>query len=333
MLRFRDFRKDTDTRDNYAEIRLGADDFIYPYFVVDGQDIVEAIPGIKGAYKMSIDQLITDLEHTISLGIKDIILFGLVDTSLKDNTASAAYADENLIARAVKAIKRHYSSVKVYTDVCVCAYMSHGHCGVVRGGHINNDDTLPLLARTAVSHALAGADFVVPSAMMDGQVEVIRKALNQHGKYSTRILSSGVKYSSNFYTPFREFTGIVPTQGDRQTYQIDFRTNQQALGEAWSDIAEGADSILVSPAHTYLDVISKIKASFPSTNVSAFHTSGEYMTIVAAAQAGIVHEHAALNEILTAIKRAGANKIISYYAKIFMQQQFNTGQILYDYYI
>lgn len=332
MFRFREYRKDQETRDNYAEVRLSANDFIYPYFVVEGENIMEEIPGIRGMYKFSIDQLIENMEHTVSLGIRDVLLFGLIENSQKDNTASAALAENSLIVRAIKAVKQSFSSIRIYADVCICEYMSHGHCGVVSKGKIDNDATLPILAQIATSYALAGADFVAPSAMMDGQVEAIRQNLNKNGKYSTKIFSFAVKYASNFYLPFRNATQITSSQGDRKSYQLDYRTTDQSIGEAWMDKYEGADWVVIQPAHTYLDVIARIKTSFPNINVAAYHTSGEYMSIVAAAQAGILDEYQAFSEILTAIKRAGASKIVSYYAKNYLQHQYKNSE-LYEYYI
>lgn len=333
MFRFRDFRKDEETREHYAEVSLAAANFIYPYFVTPGINKVVEIPGFDDVYVFTIDQLLVDIEDTIAIGIKNIYLFGIVPPDRKDTVGTAAYEEGNLIQQAIRAIKNRFPQVRIFTDVCLSAYTSHGHSGLVANGKIDNDSTLPLLAKMALGHSQAGADFVCPTAMMDGQVESIRKHLNLAGKYSTGILSCSVKYASSFHEPYSRGTGQNVPSADRKSYQVDYRNLQQVTGEVWVDVAEGADWIMVNPAHTYLDVIYRLKSSLPSTPLVAFHSSGEYMAIKAAAKAGILHEQTAFGEVLTAIKRAGATMIISYYAKKYIAQQFNSKTIVNDFMI
>jgi porphobilinogen synthase len=251
------------------------------------------------------------------LGIKSILLFGVIDDKEKDENGTAAYLPGNLVSAAVKAIKAQYPFLTVVTDVCLCGYTSHGHCGVIHNNEIMNDSTLPLLAQMALKHAEAGADYVAPSAMMDGQVEAIRTLLDAKGFSSTKILAYSAKYSSVFYGPFRDAAQSAPSFGDRKTYQMDYRSIGQAIGEVAADIAEGAEWVMVKPAHTYLDIIQRVKSNFPEVPLVAYQVSGEYMMIKAAAKAGYINEELAMLEALTAIKRAGADFIISYYAKDF----------------
>jgi porphobilinogen synthase len=241
----------------------------------------------------------------------------VIDEQLKDDKGSAAYSAGNLIERAVKAIKNQYPLVIVFTDICLCGYTSHGHCGLISGHEIDNDSTLPLLARMAATHASAGADFVAPSAMMDGQVEAIRGHLIEKGLQQTKILSYSAKYASAFYGPFRDAAHSAPSFGDRKTYQMDYRTIKQPIDAVATALSEGADWVMVKPAHTYLDIIQRVKTNFPEATLVAYQVSGEYMMIKASAKAGYTDEHQAMIEALTAIKRAGADFIISYYAKQF----------------
>lgn len=315
MKRFRDLRKDQNTRDKYAEVKLKPNDFIYPYFVVDGQRKREPIQSLHNVYRYSVDELIQDLEETMSLGINKTLLFGVIDESLKNESGTASCSPDNLVSRAVKAIKQKFPELLVFTDVCLCGYTSHGHCGLIRQKKVDNDTTLPLLAQMAITHAEAGADFVAPSAMMDGQVEAIRNSLNSGGYLDTKILSYSAKYASGFYGPFRDAAQSAPSFGDRRSYQMDYRTIGQATDEVAADLAEGADWIMIKPAHTYLDIIYRAKSLFPEAPLVAYQVSGEYMMIKAAADAGLLDERIAMTEVLTAIKRAGANYIITYYAK------------------
>lgn len=317
MKRFRELRTDAETRNKYAEVQLNTSDIIYPYFVVEGTAIKQPIASLHGISRFSIDELLVDIEETVSLGINAILLFGVVNDQEKDENGTAAYLPGSLVAEAVKAIKAKYPEITVITDVCLCGYTSHGHCGIIHNNEILNDSTLPLLAQMALRHAEAGADFVAPSAMMDGQVEAIRSLLDTKGFTKTRILSYSAKYSSGFYGPFRDAAQSAPSFGDRKTYQMDYRTSSQAIGEVAADIEEGAAWVMVKPAHSYLDIIQRIKSTFPETPLVAYQVSGEYMMIKAAAQAGYLNEEQAMLEALTAIKRAGSDYIISYYAKDF----------------
>lgn len=317
--RFRQYRTDAATRDRYADVQVKASDFIYPYFIVDGEDQVQPIHSLKGISRFSIDKLLIDLEETLALGIDKILLFGVIDNELKDETGSAGYDPDSLICRAVRAIKEQFPQVIVFTDVCMCEYTNHGHCGLLDGEHIDNDSTLPLLARIALVHAQAGADFVAPSAMMDGQIQALKGILKQH-KLDTKMLAYSAKYSSNFYGPFRDAAGSAPGFGDRKTYQMDYRTTYQGIEEIAADIEEGADWVMVKPAQAYLDIIQRASVRFPSVPLAAYQVSGEYAMLKAAAAAGLMNEELAFLESLTAIKRAGANFIITYYAKDFVRK-------------
>ena len=315
MKRFRKYRTDQRTRDEYSEVSLKTDDLIYPYFIVEGKSVKQEISSLKDVYHLSIDMLLKDIEEVNNLGINKILIFGVIDKSLKDEIAKMAYAPDNLVSRAVEAIKNKFPELIVITDVCLCGYTDHGHCGLVIDHEIDNDKTLPFLSRMAYTHAKAGADFVAPSAMMDGQVKAIRTYLDQNSLTNTGILSYSAKYASNFYGPFREAAQSAPAFGDRKTYQMDFRTIRQSLEEIKTDIEEGADWVMVKPAHTYLDIIQRAKQEFPATQLVAYQVSGEYMMIEAAADSGYFDGDNAMMEALTAIKRAGADKVITYYAK------------------
>ncbi|MBQ7419349.1 MAG: porphobilinogen synthase [Prevotella sp.] len=335
MKRFRTFRKDQVTRDKYADVAVNAQDFIYPYFVVEGEGIVEPIPTMPGINRYSIDTLVQDVQEIKKLGIDKVLLFGVVEDDVKDDRGSAAYTEDALICRAVKAIKQAVPDVIVITDVCLCEYTSHGHCGLlvtrtepaVEGGviqkiiDVDNDTTLPLLAEMAYVHAKAGADFVAPSAMMDGQIEALDKRLREGGlRGQTRILAYSAKYASAFYGPFRDAADSAPSFGDRKTYQMDYRTHDQGLEEIAADLEEGADWTMVKPALPYLDVIARAVGRFPQVPMVAYQVSGEYSMLKAAAQAGYLDEQRVVYESLIAIKRAGAQYIITYYAKEYQQR-------------
>jgi porphobilinogen synthase len=302
-------------RDKYAEVHLSAGDFVQPYFVTDGSGLKRALKSLAGVWHFSIDELLKELAHLAKTGVDKILLFGVLETERKDARGSQAYAPNNLVARAVTAIKRAYPQFTVLTDVCLCGYTDHGHCGLTDGQNVLNDETLPLLADMAVTHARAGADIVAPSAMLDGQVAAIRAALSAAGCTQTKIMSYSAKYASNLYGPFREAAQSAPAFGDRRSYQMDYRNISQALPEVAADIEEGADIVMVKPAHTYLDIIQRVRTRFPRIPLAAYHTSGEYMLLKAAAQAGLCAEIQTALEILTAIKRAGANWLITYYAQ------------------
>ena len=313
MKRFREFRKDQATRDKYADVALGAKDFIYPYFVVEGEGVKEEISTMPGIYRFSIDTLVTDVKECYALGIDKVLLFGVIEDSLKDERGSLAYAEDALVCRAVRAIKAAIPEVCVITDVCLCEYTSHGHCGLLHNHDVENDATLPLLAEMAYVHAKAGADFVAPSAMMDGQIEALDKRLREAGlRDKCKILA--------FYGPFRDAADSTPAFGDRKTYQMDYRTHDQGLEEIAADIEEGADWTMVKPAMPYLDMIARGVERFPQIPMVAYQVSGEYSMLKAAAKLGYLDEQRVVYESLIAIKRAGAQYIISYYAKEYLQR-------------
>lgn len=321
MKRFRIYRKDQATRDRFADISLSADDFIYPYFVVEGSDVKDPIPSLPGIFRFSIDTLLEDIKEVKALGVNKVLLFGVIPESEKDERGSAAYADDALVARAVKAIKKTYPDVLVITDVCLCEYTSHGHCGLLHDHEVDNDSTLPLLAEEAYVHAKAGADFVAPSAMMDGQVEAIKNRLREGGlDKQTRVLAYSAKYASAFYGPFRYAADSAPSFGDRKGYQMDFRTHDQGLEEIAADIEEGADWTMVKPAMPYLDMIARGVERFPDTPMVAYQVSGEYAMLKAAVQLGYLDEARVVFESLISIKRAGAKYIITYYAKELLEK-------------
>lgn len=319
MKRFRTFRKDQATRDRYADVAVSVKDFIYPYFVVEGDDIVEPIPTMPGINRYSIDTLVRDVLEIRQLGIDKVLLFGVVSDDVKDERGTAAYAEDNLISRTVRAIKQASPETIVFTDVCLCEYTNHGHCGLLHDHDVDNDTTLPLLAEMAYQHAKAGADFVAPSAMMDGQVEAIKQRFSEAG-LTTRILAYSAKYASAFYGPFRDAADSAPSFGDRKTYQMDFRTHDQGLEEIEADLEEGADWTMVKPALPYLDMIARAVERFPRVPMVAYQVSGEYSMLKAAANAGYLDEQRVVYESLIAIKRAGAQYIITYYAKEYQQR-------------
>lgn len=321
MKRFREFRKDQATRDKYADVALGAKDFIYPYFVVEGEGVKEEISTMPGIYRFSIDTLMADVKECYALGIDKVLLFGVIEDSLKDERGSLAYAEDALVCRAVRAIKAAIPEVCVITDVCLCEYTSHGHCGLLHNHDVENDATLPLLAEMAYVHAKAGADFVAPSAMMDGQIEALDKRLREAGlRDKCKILAYSAKYASAFYGPFRDAADSTPSFGDRKTYQMDYRTHDQGLEEIAADIEEGADWTMVKPAMPYLDMIARGVERFPQIPMVAYQVSGEYSMLKAAAKLGYLDEQRVVYESLIAIKRAGAQYIISYYAKEYLQR-------------
>ncbi|MDR2764187.1 MAG: porphobilinogen synthase [Tannerella sp.] len=316
MKRFRTYRTTQAVRDRYAEVSLPASDFIYPYFVTEGEGVRQEIAAMDGIYRLSTDRLLEDVATLGALGIDKVLLFGVIADAQKDERGSEGTSPDSLICRAVRAIKRHFPEVTVFTDVCLCEYTSHGHCGLIRQHDVDNDATLPLLAEMAYQHAVAGADFVAPSAMMDGQVQAIRERLDRAG-LPTRILGYSAKYASAFYGPFRDAAGSAPAFGDRKTYQMDFRTIAQGLDEIAADIEEGADWVMVKPAMAYLDMVQRAAVRFPDHPLVAYQVSGEYAMLKHGAKAGFFDEQRIFFESLTAIKRAGAHYIISYYAKDF----------------
>ena len=321
MKRFRTYRTSQEVRDKYADVSVDVKDFIYPYFVVEGKGVRDEISTMPGIYRFSIDTLVEDVKACYALGIDKVLLFGVIDDNLKDERGSLAYAEDALVCRAVKAIKAAQPEVCVITDVCLCEYTSHGHCGLLHDHDVENDSTLPLLAEMAYVHAKAGADFVAPSAMMDGQIEALHNRLVEAGlRDKCKILAYSAKYASAFYGPFRDAADSAPSFGDRKTYQMDYRTHDQGLEEIAADIEEGADWTMVKPAMPYLDMIARGVERFPQVPMVAYQVSGEYSMLKAAAKLGYLDEQRVVFESLIAIKRAGAQYIISYYAKEYMQK-------------
>ena len=311
-LRLRRLRGTPSMRDLARETRLSPTQFVYPMFVTHGQGRKEPIEPMPGCYHLSLDLLSEDVGEASDLNIPAVLLFGL--PAEKDPMGSEGYDPEGIIQEAIRVIKRDNPGMMVITDVCMCEYTDHGHCGIVENGRIDNDQTLELLARTAVSHAQAGADMVAPSAMMDGQVWAIRQALNDHGYTDLPIMGYAAKYASAFYGPFRVAADSTPQFGDRRSYQMDPANQRMAMREIESDIAEGADIVMVKPALSYLDVIRQARDRFDHP-LAAYNVSGEYSMVKAAARQGWIAEKPITLELLTAVKRAGADIILSYHAK------------------
>lgn len=310
--RFRRLRSNPIIREMVRETQLNISDLIYPLFVVPGKSIKKPVNSMPGVYQMSIDIIIKECHELVELGIPAIILFGIPET--KDEVGSGAYAEEGIIQRAVRAIKKELSELLVITDVCLCEYTSHGHCGILHGKEIINDETIYILAKTALSHAKAGADMVAPSDMMDGRVAAIRDILDKNKFKNLPIMSYAAKYASAFYGPFREAAEGAPAFGDRKSHQMDFGNSDEALREVEEDIFEGADIVMVKPAGAYLDVIYRVKQEF-GMPTAAYQVSGEYSMIKAGAKLGWIDEEKIMLETLTAIKRAGADMILTYFAK------------------
>lgn len=311
-LRMRRLREQGPVRDLVRETRLSAANFIYPMFVTHGSEVRAEIEPMPGCYHTSIDRLAEEVDEVTALGIPGVLLFGL--PAAKDAVGSGAYDPEGIIQEAMRVIKERAPGLMVVGDVCLCEYTDHGHCGVVSEGRIDNDATLELLARAALTQAQAGADMVAPSAMMDGQVRAIRETLDAHGFEDTPIMGYAAKYASAFYGPFRVAADSTPQFGDRRTYQMDPANRRMALREIESDIAEGADIVMVKPALAYLDVIKEARGRYDYP-LAAYNVSGEYSMVKAAARAGWIDEKPVTLELLTAMRRAGADIVISYHAK------------------
>ena len=301
-------------RDLVRETSLAASDLILPLFVTEGRGVRRAVASMPGVEQTSTDELLRDAEEAARLGIPAVLLFGIPDH--KDEVGSPGFDDDGVVQRAVRTLKAELPELLVVTDVCLCEYTTHGHCGVLRGAEVDNDETLPLLVRMAVSHANAGADIVAPSDMMDGRVGAIRAGLDDAGRSDTAILSYAIKYASAYYGPFRDAAGSAPAFGDRQSYQMDPANVREALREAALDIAEGADMIMVKPAMPYLDVIARVRAATEHPLV-AYQVSGEYAMIMAAGERGWLDAERAMREALLSIRRAGADRIITYWARQF----------------
>jgi len=310
--RFRRLRRSQALRDLVRETRLSPQDFVYPLFVTHGEGVRREIDSMPGQYHISLDRLPAEAEELRSLGLRAVLLFGL--PAAKDDLGSEAYDADGIVQRAVRTLRQAAPDLAVITDVCLCAYTSHGHCGVIVDGEVDNDQTLPLLARTAVSHAQAGADIVAPSDMMDGRVAAIRAALDEAGFAATPIMAYAAKQASAFYGPFRVAADSAPEFGDRRAYQMDPANAREAMREIEADIEEGADIVMVKPALLNLDLIARARDRF-DLPLAAFNVSGEYAMVKAAAAAGYLDERLATLELLTAIKRAGADIVITYHAK------------------
>ena len=313
-LRMRRMRRVEPLRNLVRETKVDVSDLIYPLFVTDGAGIKNEVPSMPGVFQMSVDSLRGEVDEVARLGIPGVILFGIPDD--KDAEGSQAYASDGVIQRAIREIKNSVPELIVMTDVCLCEYTDHGHCGVIVDGEVDNDRSLPLLAKMALSHAEAGADIVAPSDMMDGRVRAIRDALDAGGFSNIPILSYAAKYASGFYGPFREAAQSTPQFGDRRSYQMDPANAREALVEVDLDLREGADMVMVKPALAYLDVIRRVRDRFDCP-LAAYNVSGEYSMVKAAVAQGWIDEKRTVTEILTAIKRAGADIILTYHAKDF----------------
>lgn len=311
MRRFRRFRQTEEMRSFVRETRIGREDLIYPVFVQEGRDIREPVPSMPGVFRYSIDRLDEILARIKSLGIPAILLFGI--PGHKDERGSGAYDPEGITQRAIRFIKEKMPSLLVIADICLCEYTSHGHCGLVEDGQVLNDETLPLLARAAVTNADAGADIIAPSDMMDGRVAAIRKALDEEGHKNVPVLSYSAKYASGYYGPFRDAAESAPQFGDRRSYQMDPANARQAGEEMEDDLEEGADMLIVKPALAYLDILKMARDRF-AVPVIAYNVSGEYSMVKAAARMGWIEEKRIVMENMIAMKRAGADRIITYHA-------------------
>ena len=310
--RLRRLRNNDVIRGYVSENSLDIKKFVYPLFIRFGVDVKEPISSMPGCFNISLDHLKREVEYIVSLGITGVLLFGIPE--MKDAVGSDCYSDDGIIQEAIKVIKDTAPDLYVITDICLCEYTDHGHCGIVENGVINNDETIKLLGESALTHVQAGADMVAPSAMMDGQVKAIRSLLDAGSFTHIPIMGYSAKYSSAFYGPFREAADSTPSFGDRKAYQMDPSNRRMALEEVESDIKEGADIVMVKPALSYLDVIHEVRQKY-NKPLAAYNVSGEYSLIKAAAEKGWVDEKSATLEVLTSISRAGADMIISYHAK------------------
>lgn len=312
VTRLRRLRKNATLREMFRETCLHKPDFIYPLFVVEGGGVKNEISSMPGQFQMSVDNVVRECEELQQLGLNSILLFGI--PAEKDEAGSGAYDENGIIQKALRAIKKEFPEMVAITDVCLCEYTSHGHCGVVENGDVQNDATLDLLVKEALSHARAGADMIAPSDMMDGRVGAIRDALDKNGFADTPVMAYSAKYSSAFYGPFREAAESAPQFGDRRSYQMDPPNSDEAMREIALDIQEGADIVMVKPALSYLDIIRRAKDEF-NVPIAAYNVSGEYSMIKAAAANGWLDGEHVMLEVLTSIKRAGADVIITYFAK------------------
>lgn len=308
----RRLRGSENLRKMVRETRMDKSSLIYPLFVKEGTGIEEEIPSMEGQFRYSVDRLPFELERLQNAGVNSIMLFGIPDH--KDEVGSGAYDPNGIVQKALREAKKRFPDMYYITDVCMCEYTSHGHCGVLCGHDVNNDATLELLAKTAVSHVEAGADMVAPSDMMDGRVRAIREALDANGHYGAPIMSYAVKYASAFYGPFRDAAGSAPSFGDRKSYQMDFHNRREGMKEALTDVEEGADIIMVKPAMSYLDMVSEVSKAV-NVPVAAYSVSGEYAMVKAAAKMGWIDEERIMCEMAVSAYRAGAQIYLTYYAK------------------
>ncbi len=310
--RMRRLRRTQNIRNMVQEVQLNMNDYIYPIFVVEGEDIKNPIKSMPGIYQFSLDHLLEEVQRAVDAGVISIMLFGI--PAKKDECGSEAYNDDGIIQQAIRLVREHYPDLVISTDVCMCEYTSHGHCGLIKGDTVDNDSTLALLAKIAVSHAKAGADILAPSDMMDGRVEAIREALDEAGYKDVIIMAHSVKYASGFYGPFRDAAESAPHFGDRKSYQMDPASGtRQALQEVELDLEEGADMVIIKPSLAYLDLIAK---TYENTLVPvvAYNVSAEYSMVKAAAQNDWIDEKTIVLEIMNAFKRAGAKMVITYHA-------------------
>ncbi len=318
LIRLRRLRKLPIVREMVAETRLSKDMFIYPYFVVPGKNVIHGIDAMPGINHFSADTLVKDVEKGLKLGINKILLFGVGEEKSED--ASSSYSEKSVVANAVRQLKAAFGDdIYIVTDVCTCAYTTHGHCGILHDNYVQNDKTVEVLAKMALSHAQAGADMVAPSDMMDGRILGIRNKLDQNGFVNTSIMSYSIKFASAYYGPFREAADSAPGKGDRKAYQMDFRNPNETMREAFLDEEEGADILMVKPALAYLDIIHRLKEN-TNLPVACYNVSGEYSMVKAAGQKGWIDEQKVIMENMYAFSRAGANIIITYHAKEILEK-------------
>ncbi len=323
VTRLRRLRKNSVIRNMIRETEVNRDDLIMPYFVCPGKNIRNPIRSMPGNFQLSVDLLVSEVNDLVrQTGIDKILLFGIPET--KDEDGSVACNDEAIVPRAIRALKEAVPGIVIIADVCNCEYTTHGHCGTIVDGDVNNDLTLNTLAKQSLTLAKAGADFIAPSDMMDGRVGAIRRALDENGFENTPVLAYSAKYASGFYGPFREAAESAPKFGDRSTYQMDPANSNEALREVEQDIVEGADLVMVKPALSYLDIINRVRHTF-NIPVVAYNVSGEFSMVKAAAANGWIDEERVIKEILTSIKRAGADLIITYHAKEFVLSEMQKG--------
>ena len=308
----RRLRRTSVLRSLVREVRLAPEDFILPLFACTGENVRREISSMPGVHNLSVDEIEREAVDAFEIGVKSVILFGL--PASKDETATGAYAEDGIVQQAIRKVRRAVPEMVVIADTCLCEYTSHGHCGVVRDGEVLNDESLELIAETAVSQAKAGAHLVGPSAMMDGQAGAIRTALDENGFDQVGVMAYAVKYASAFYGPFREAADSAPAFGDRRAYQMDSGNSREAMREAELDYAEGADFLMVKPATPYMDILRQLRDRF-DLPIAAYHVSGEYAMLKAAAQRGWIDEERAMLEVLTGLKRAGADLILTYFAR------------------